>query len=83
MSTIKLLSEEIQQIELIQSKNREIMFKFGQIEMSIIQLNKAKEDLVKEMEKSIEEEKQLAKQFQTKYGNGDINLETGEFIPVS
>lgn len=82
MNGIKLTPEEMQQINEIQNKNREIMFKFGQIEMSIIQLNKAKGDISKEMEDSINAEKRLAEQFRQKYGDGDINIETGEFTPV-
>ncbi len=82
MNTVKLSPEEMQQINTIQNKNREIMFKFGQIEMSIIQLQRAKSDLTSELDKSIEDEKRLAEEFRTKYGSGDINLETGEFTPV-
>jgi hypothetical protein len=82
MSKIQLLPEEMQQISMIQNSNREIMFKFGQIEMSIIQLQKAKNDLTNELEKSIEKEKQIAEQFRVKYGDGNIDLETGEFTPV-
>lgn len=83
MSQNKLTTEEMQQINDIQNKNKEIVFKFGQIEMSIIQLNKAKNDLSKEMEESINSEKQLAEQFRLKYGNGNINIETGEFTPIN
>lgn len=83
MEKIKLTPEEMEQINMIQNKNREIMFKFGQIEVSLIQLQKAKTEVSEELDKNIEEERQLAEQFRTRYGNGDINLETGEFTPVS
>jgi hypothetical protein len=83
MEKIKLSPEEMGQINMIQNRNREIMFKFGQIEVSLIQLQKAKSEVAVELDKNIEEERQLAEQFRAKYGNGDINLETGEFTPVS
>jgi len=83
MNQTKLTPEEIQQINSIQNKNKETVFKFGQIEVSIIQLNKAKENLSKEMEENINEEKRLAEQFRQKYGDGNINLETGEFTPIN
>jgi hypothetical protein len=83
MEKIKLSPEEMGQINMIQNRNREIMFKFGQIEVSLIQLQKAKIEVSGELDKNIEDERQLAEQFRTKYGNGDINLETGEFTPVS
>ncbi len=79
MSEIKLSTEEMQQINGIQTKNREIMFKFGQIEMSIIQLNKAKSEVTKEMENSINNEKIFAEQLREKYGNGDINFNGEEY----
>jgi hypothetical protein len=83
MEKTKLTPEEMGQINMIQNRNREIMFKFGQIEVSLIQLQKAKIEVSGELDKNIEDERQLAEQFRTKYGNGDINLETGEFTPVS
>jgi len=83
MEKIKLSQEEIEQINVIQNNNREILFKFGQIEMSLIQLQKAKNEVAEELNKNIHEERLLSEQFRIKYGNGDINLETGEFTPIN
>lgn len=82
METIKLLPEEIQKLNELQIKSQSLAVKFGQIEMTYIQLNKAKEELIKELEKNSQEEQEIASQFQTKYGDGNINLSTGEFTPI-
>ena len=77
---IFLTSEELQQLKDIQSTGFDVKDQFGDIEYRIQLLQLQKENLKKELGNLKEKENQLSKILDSKYGNGSINLETGEFI---
>ena len=80
MNKIYLTEEEKKEILNIQSQENDYMVQLGQIEYQIQSLN-SQEDNVKVELQSFEERKiKLAKQLQDSYGEGSINIETGEFI---
>jgi hypothetical protein len=82
MENQKLTQEEIQQLNTLQQKRDNLMFELSQI--GIIKLNlQSREDRVKEFHKElIAEETSVGQQLNEKYGDGNLNLETGEFVPV-
>ena len=81
---IKVLTqEEITQLQNIQQERYSVIDKFGTIEIQFQELESAKQKLKLEYEQLKQKEEILGKQLQTKYGDGTINLEKGEFIPVS
>lgn len=82
MDTIKLTKEEIDQFKSLQVKHQELIERFGRIEMVLQQLINSKNKLIDELKENEKIENEMSKQFSTKYGNGDINLETGEFTPL-
>jgi len=82
MENQKLTQEELQQLNNLQQKRDNLMFELSQI--GIIKLNlQSREDRVKEFHKElIAEEAAVGQQLTEKYGDGSLNLETGEFVPA-
>jgi len=86
---IKFTQEELNAIAEIQKKYNEITFQFGQltIEREVIQarLNQSAvdfENAKKELDNIHTQERNLAASFQAKYGEGQLNSQTGVFTPV-
>jgi hypothetical protein len=82
METIKLTQEEIDTLKSIQEANNNLMINFGQLEMTFQSLQLQKESLVKTLASLKNKETEIGTQLQEKYGNGNINIETGEFTKV-
>ena len=80
MNTKVLTQDEITQLKTVQQDRYSIIDKFGTIEIQFQELESAKQKLKLEYEKLKQKEESLGKQLQTKYGDGTINLEKGEFI---
>jgi hypothetical protein len=89
-NVIKLTAEEIESLKKLSDSYSRITAEFGQIKIEKILL-KAQLSRLEELETSLtveylsvqSTEQQLATEIQKKYGDGEVNLETGEFIPVS
>jgi hypothetical protein len=82
METIKLTQEEIDSLKSIQEANNNLMVSFGQLEMTFQSLKLQKESLVGTLASLKNKETEIGTQLQEKYGNGNINIETGEFTKV-
>tara|TARA_B110001454_G_C12439292_1_gene317084 strand:- start:78 stop:332 length:255 start_codon:yes stop_codon:yes gene_type:complete len=83
MSKIKVLTkEEIDKVKKIREDFQILVNQVGEVEIGIINLNKSKKGLEKELEKIQQKEIDVAKELETKYGKGNISLETGEFTPI-
>jgi hypothetical protein len=78
-----LTQEEIQSLKKIQSNQQILLNTFGDIEYKIQIFELEKQKLKQSLQLQIEEEIKIGKQLQEKYGDGNIDLEKGEFIPVS
>jgi hypothetical protein len=78
-----LTQEEIQSLKLIQTNQSNLVQALGTVEYRIQLLELDKQSLKTQLQKQVEEETKVAKELQEKYGNGNIDLEKGEFIPVS
>jgi len=78
-----LTQEEIQSLKNIQNNQTLLIEQLGTLEYRILILEKEKQRLKQTLQKQLEEEEQIGKQLQQKYGDGNIDLEKGEFIPVS
>jgi len=75
-----LTEEELQTLKGYQQQENNLVFSFGQIEYQIIGLESQKDDLIEAKQKFEEERIKFAKVLTEKYGDGNINLETGEII---
>lgn len=89
MSEIKKLTpEELQSIQELQKQYNQFVFDLGSIEAQLQNVYKAEVDLEKEKTNVIEDitklgerEKELVNTLQEKYGVGNINPQTGEITP--
>ena len=80
---IKLQEEELQNLKKLQNEGNEIQFALGQVEVSKINLEKTKSNILERLDKLQQEQITVAKQLQEKYGEGNIDLEKGEFTKAS
>ena len=80
MEKTVLNEEEIKQLSSLQEKQSDFVIQFGQVEYQINILEKQKKSIKQQIETFEESQVQLAKQLETKYGQGTVNLESGEFI---
>lgn len=80
MEIKKLSQEEITTLKEIQDQNINLIEQFGQIELQIQILELQKTQLKQTLSDLKNRETNLGIELQNKYGNGKINLETGEFI---
>jgi hypothetical protein len=83
METIKLTQEEIDSLKSIQEANNNLMINFGQLEMTFQSLQLQKESLIGTLANLKNKETEIGTKLQEKYGNGNINLETGEFTTTN
>lgn len=82
MEKILLTQEEINELKSVQEQNNQLIVSFGQLEIVLQNLEIQKQELKTQYQLLKEKENQLGQSLQTKYGNGNINIETGEFIKV-
>jgi hypothetical protein len=72
MNTIKLSEKELQTLNELQTKGNQLIFTLGQIEAQ-------KTSIFNQIQEVQNENDKVGKELQEKYGDGNINLETGEF----
>ncbi len=75
-----LTQDEINQLRLVRDKRVKLIESFGILESRIQEFNLQKEILKEELKNLIQEETNLGKTLQQRYGDGSIDLEKGEFI---
>jgi hypothetical protein len=82
METKVLTQEEIQSLKTLQENQSSLVTALGDLEYQITILETRKQFLKNEIVNQIESEVKIGKELQEKYGEGNINLEKGEFTPV-
>jgi hypothetical protein len=85
----KLTEEEITQIKEMQVQYNKFVFELGSVEAQLQNTYKAetlleteKNNILNDIIKLNEREKELVETLQSKYGTGNINIETGEITPA-
>ena len=81
MENTKLTVEEIEKLQEIQQQNQALALELGNLEMTKIQIENRYDELVEFYNQLKTTENEFGKELSTKYGNGTIDLEKGEFIP--
>ncbi len=76
MSKIKLSESELQELKKLQDKGNELIFSLGQIEAQ-------KTTLFSQLQEIQDGRNKIGKELQDKYGDGNIDLESGEFTKVN
>ena len=82
MENQKLTQEELQQIATLQEKNRAIVTEFGEIELIKLTLERRVENAKRFLADLREEETTFGKELSEKYGDGTVDLQSGEFVPA-
>ena len=77
-----LTPEELQSLKDLNEKQINLISALGQIEYQTILLNKQKENLKNQIEIIESENVKLGKILTEKYGDGSLNLETGEITSL-
>mgnify|MGYP003628913386 CR=1 FL=1 len=75
MAEKQLTPEELQKVKNLQQQVQMATLQLGSIEVKKLQLTK-------EIESLQEQENQIAKNLSSKYGNGNLDLETGKITLV-
>ena len=76
-----LTNDEVSSLKDLKKQYRDLTEATGVIEMQKIKL-KIKKEQIKEQLKSLQQKEiKLARKLEEKYGNGEISLESGEFLP--
>jgi hypothetical protein len=79
---IKLTQEELDTLKTLNEKNRAVIAEFGEIELVKLQLEKRRKFAEDYLANLREEQDANGKALTEKYGNGSIDLESGEFVPT-
>ena len=74
----KLTAEELETIKSIKIEYNNLAVSLGELELQKANIEKDKQVLLLQSVQLSEKESVLAKQLSDKYGNGTINLDTGE-----
>ena len=80
MTTTVLTQEEITQLKNTRERRIQLVESFGILESRIQEISLQKENLKDNLKQLIQEETDLGRNLQQKYGDGSIDLEKGEFI---
>jgi|TARA_R100000479_G_scaffold169571_1_gene111407 hypothetical protein len=80
--TIKLSKEELEILQGYQQKQNQITFNLGSVDIQKALLEGQRGAILENLADLQEKSNKTAKELQDKYGEGNINLETGEFTLV-
>ena len=80
MEKTVLSKEEIGNLSSLQQQQDTFIIQLGQIEYQKNLLDKQQHITKQQIESFENEQIQLAKQLEEKYGKGTVNLESGEFV---
>lgn len=81
--TVKFTDEELAEIKTLQNLYNTVVFQAGQVHIDSIAFEERKRVVEANLEEVKGKETELVSKLTTKYGQGSINLESGEFTPVS
>ena len=76
---IKLSEEELKTLRDYQQTQNQITFDLGNVDIQRAILEGQRSSILDELANLQEKSNKTAKELQDKYGEGNINLETGEF----
>ena len=83
MKNKKLSEKELQPLKEYQEKINIIIVSLGKLDLQINSLENTKKDLIKEYQELEILQQKTALELQNKYGEGNIDLESGEFTPIA
>ena len=81
MASKKLSDKELQSLKEFQERNNNIIVTLGTIDVRIDALEEQKENELEKFRSLTVEQTTFGKELNEKYGDGNIDLEKGEFTP--
>tara|TARA_Y100001938_G_C7966552_1_gene367092 strand:- start:514 stop:774 length:261 start_codon:yes stop_codon:yes gene_type:complete len=78
----KFSPEELKEVTDLQENFNKVTFRLGQLYINRTKLEEQEILLKTHLSNLEKEEKELAKKFTDKYGKGNLDIDTGEFIPI-
>ena len=75
-----LTQEELQEVKNLQVENNNLISQFGELEVVMQNLSLRKEELITKLKELKDREVKIGQTLQDKYGDGYIDIETGEFV---
>jgi len=81
MSKIKITEDELNQLINAKTVKNNIVNEFGQISIIELELAERKKRAESLYVKAVENEYNISKSLQDKYGQGTVDISTGTFIP--
>lgn len=82
MANQKLSKEELGKIEEIQKRVQAVKVELGNVGLAEIDLKTRKANIEQYLTETQEQEAEVVKELEEKYGKGSIDLQNGEFIPT-
>jgi len=86
----KFTTEELDKIKKLRDDNARLIQDMGQVEIEFLVLNnridllsETKEKLTGDFKSLQQQEKDLVKELNEKYGTGTVDIASGEFIPAN
>ncbi len=83
MEKIVLTQEELNELNQLQEQRQIITGDFGIVELRIQELELQKEKIIETLNQQQDQETQFGQKIQDKYGEGTININTGEFTKTN
>jgi hypothetical protein len=83
MENKKLTTEEIEKFQSLQQRNNLVINELGSIELAKLQIERRRNEAITFLTSLREEEQTFGKELSEKYGDGSIDIEKGEFIPLA
>ena len=83
MEKIVLTQEELDKLNQLHKQRQDITGDFGIVEFRIQELELQKEKIIEILNQLKDQEEQFGQKIQDKYGDGSININTGEFIKAN
>ena len=72
--------EEVEALTSLQQEQNDLVYQLGQIEYQIGFFTRQKELVTQQLEAFEKRQQEQAQKLEEKYGQGTVNLESGEFI---
>ena len=72
--------EEVETLTSLQQEQNDLVYQLGQIEYQIGFFTRQKELVTQQLEAFEKRQQEQAQKLEEKYGQGTVNLESGEFI---
>ena len=80
--TIKLTKDEIKELGELRATFSNITLMIGEAEIGFVNLKTRKDELINNLTKLNEKQNDVKRRLENKYGKGNINVDTSEFVPI-